>query len=142
MDETEAHLAEERASQERHGRRIEVITSQLVVAAHRLNTVCEQLTPELELPKYYQFDDFVVAVRLFETTSDETKDSDEEHLVVIQHYVELVGVDKRSGYIGTCRIGMLAWLRYDSIYKTFVKAPTYMDFDVDRVKEALRGGLV
>ncbi|HSX14426.1 MAG TPA: hypothetical protein VLE72_00745 [Candidatus Saccharimonadales bacterium] len=139
MAETEAQVQEERAASARKVRRIEIVNQTLADIARSLNEVCEPLSADIGLPKYFTLGDFLIVVHLFEKIDDDLT-TDEPRLVIIQHCVSLVAIDRRLGSIETVRVGMLAWLRYESIYKTVTNARTYMDFDLERVLAKLSEG--
>lgn len=131
-------LEQERAKKEANKQRIEIVTNALIVIADSLEEECEPIGEGIGLPKYYRFSDFIVMIQLYDTVGMESLESPEKPTKMLaQYFVALVGIDKRSGGLGYCRIGMLRWLNFESIYKTVTTAPIYLDFDLEKVREKL-----
>lgn len=131
-------LKQDRAKKKAVEQRIEIVTNALIIVAQSLEEGCEPLGEGLDLPKYYRFGDFIVVTQLFETVGLDNLESPEKPAKVLaQYFVALVGIDKRTGSLETRRIGMLRWLNFESIFKAVTTAPTYLDFDPEKVLEKL-----
>jgi len=138
MVDATTQLEQERAKKEAEKKRLEIVTNTLIGVAESLEEECEPLGEAIGLPKYFRFSDFIVAVQLYDTVGIDNLEPPEKVLKLLaQYFVALVGIDKRSGSLEHYRIGMLRWLNFESIYKTVISAPTYLDFDLEKVQAKL-----
>lgn len=138
MQDTTARLEQERISRELHVKKLEIVTHKLITVAQAMDTSCEATDQSTGLPKYFVFDEFMVATQLFASVSPMQDISDHPALLA-QFQISLVGIDSRggSGHIQHWRIGTLRWLSYEGLFKSYTEAPPYLDFDLQKVKTML-----
>lgn len=137
LAESQDRLAQERELRLRDERCLTIVTKSLITTAEKLSEELEPLGNPIGLPSYYVLGGVVIVVQLFSYVEPESV-SDEPRLVVTQNFVSVVGADNRSETsIEQIRVGTLAWLNYDGLYKAISEAPSYLDFDVDKVRERI-----
>ena len=134
LAESQQRLAEERDQRLRNERCLTIVSKSLAKTAGKLDEELESLGNPVGLPSYFVLGGVVIMVQLFGSVQSEDI-SDEPKLVVTQYYVSIVGADKRSDTaVEMIRVGTLGWLNYEGLYRALVNAPTYLDFDPNRVR--------
>ncbi len=135
-------MAAERQEQDNRAKRLEIVTNRLDALATELEVELARVTTASNvMPQLFEFDDMVLSVRLFESVDDTDElNSTSPKLVVVQHYVSVVAIDRRlqgRSSIEQVRVGQLSWVNYDGIYRAITDAPNYLIFSKDRVLPAL-----